>query len=101
MLFRLLPAAKTLRTYVRLGAAVGPLAYSNTSHDSKAFPSNSNETVNDPVIQYLPTQCKQQVAEVLASEELNRFTLLLRKSKNLLCLRMHTKKHIFRNIAGP
>jgi len=101
MLFRLLPTAKTLRSYVRLGAAVGPLAYSNTSHDSKDFPSNSNDTVNDPVIRCLPTQCKQQVAEVLASVELDRFTLLPRKSENLLCLRMHTKKPIFRNIAGP
>jgi len=101
MLFRPLPTAKTLRPYVRLGAAVGPLSYSKTSHDLKAFPSNLNETVNVPVIRCLPTQCKQLVAEVLASEKLNRFTLLPRKSENLLCPRMQTKKPIFRNIAGP
>jgi hypothetical protein len=101
MLFRLLPTAKTLRTYVRLGAAVGPLAYSKTFHKSKAFPSSSNETVNVPVIRCLHTKRKQQVAEVLAPEKLIRFTLLPRKSENLLCLRMQTKKPIFRNIAGP
>jgi len=101
MLFRLLPTSKTLRPYVRLGAAVGPLPYSKTSDDSKVFPSNSNEIVNVPVIRCLPTQYKQQVAEVLASEKLNRFTLLPRKSEHLLCPRMQTKKPVFRNIAGP
>ena len=48
----------------------------------KAFPSNSNVTVNVPFIRCLPTECKQQVAEVVPSETLNRFTLLLRQRYN-------------------